>query len=123
MKKYVFISTILIMVALLIPFIAHAATFISSKKSFGGRVLMTEIPDVTCTGTGTGPVVVTGSSADGSPYYADMFGRTPKAGDWILGLADYNQDYSTCYINVGQYRIEFPVTKTNYYGVSGSSFF
>lgn len=118
MKKYIAVGITLIFAAWLIPLTVHAAFFVSSTKSFGGRVLMTQIPFVTCTGTGTGPVLVSGPSATGSPYYADMYGRTPQAGGWILGLASATRDYSTCYIQAGTYRIQFPVTKTTYYGVS-----
>lgn len=147
MKRHLIISIILIIV-FIVPFIAYAKTL---TRSFGGKVLLTSIPDVECYSSGTGPVVlfsnvmsvVSGvSSAAGVghqntvnrvsnvangvynaiPFYTLSMSKTPKQGDWILGRANVVPSFETCDLQVGPYQIPFPVKTTNNYNISGSSY-
>jgi hypothetical protein len=117
-----------------VPLISHAAGI---TPSFGGRVLTTKIPSVTCYGTGTGPVLLVSNlsaarstlqggsvsnivtSAYGViPFYTTSANKTPKPGGWILGTHQMIPNFSTC--TIGSF--PFPVKKTtNNYGVSGGT--
>jgi hypothetical protein len=159
MKKHVVISITLIALSILIPFVTHAAVFSKPTISFGGRVLLTTIPLVTCTGSGTGPVVLlsnlasvasatystvpkngqsAGQKAGGVvngiygaiPYYATsdysrlpFMAKRPQAGDWILGTANMIPEFTTCSIQIANYKVPFPVKDTNKYNTSGNSSF
>jgi hypothetical protein len=131
MKKNLFISIGIIFLLVVVPLFAHAASFISNTKSFGGKILSTTIPLVTCSGIGTGPVVLirnlTVMPSTFLPFYAQtnysnypFTSGTPKAGDWILGTASAMLDTTTCSIQVGEFKIPFPVHDTNYYKTSGN---
>jgi hypothetical protein len=54
MNRHGIISICLIVVLILVPAYAYATL----TTSFGGKVILTEIPDVTCYSDGTGPIVL-----------------------------------------------------------------
>jgi hypothetical protein len=59
MKKHAIISIFLIGIFVLLPMVAFAANFIKKATvSFGGKVIATTIPSVTCIGFGTGPILL-----------------------------------------------------------------
>ncbi len=59
MKKHTIVSGILIAMLLLAPLATHAAKFVNTTVSFGGKVLTGSLPGaVTCIGFGTGPVIL-----------------------------------------------------------------
>ncbi len=129
MKKHAIISIAIIFVLVIIPLAAHAATFLRTDRSFGGKVLQTAYPSnfyplVTCAGLGTGPLTMLtapGSVQTPFPYYAmpkygslANFVTVPKMGSWILGVGSPVVDSYTCYL----YESPFPVTDTYKYGTS-----
>lgn len=135
MKKHLLLSLIIIAASVCIPLVVYANGL---TWSFGGKILATEVPDVTCYGSGTGPVVLLsnltsiGSAARSTsttavrsiygvlPFYTQInTSPTPRAGQWILGRANIIPDFNNCAINVGQYRIPFPVRDTDNYRTSG----
>lgn len=118
MKSHQIISIILIVFILAIPTVLYAALL---TRSFGGKVILTTIPIVTCTGSGTGPVVLI--KMNGLPYYTESQQKTPKVGDWILGRANIIPNFSTCNIQAGPYKIPFPVRTTSDYNISNNSVF
>ncbi len=148
MKKHALISIIIIAVVAVIPAMAHAAF----TSSFGGRIILTEIPDVDCYDSGTGPLVIisslkmtgtsvnlhnTGTAAKSAasaaantvygvynaiPFYAEQSSSTPTAGGWILGRASIIPSFTTCDIQIGTYQIPFPVRTTSNYKTSSNSF-
>jgi hypothetical protein len=120
MKKHMILSLILIAVLIAVPVIANASALTSAllTRPFGGRVIATSLPLVTCVGVGTGPITLSKIN-DFSLYTTDM-SKTPKVGDWILGRTSIIPNFSTCTV----YEIPYPVLKTNgdSYKISGSNF-
>ena len=56
------------------------------------------------------------------PYYATEANKLPKVGDLIMGNAKSTPDTSICKLQIGPYRIPFPVKKTTKnYNISGKS--
>lgn len=131
---------LLVLGIIAVPYITHATLEFSSSSRmptvpFGGRVLSTKIPSVSCLGIGTGPVVLMSNLASGIgaasgsnivgniygtlPLYATNPTRVPKAGQWILGNHSIIPSFSTCVIGESA---PFPVKKTSTYGVSGNGF-
>jgi hypothetical protein len=90
MKKHAIISVVLIALFILIPIITHAATFVSSTTSFGGRVISTSNPAVTCVGLGVGPVILsTNLNSLGSAISSGVSNNqssSDRAGGVINGL-------------------------------------
>ncbi len=149
MKKHKIVGFIVFIFVAIIPAVAAAAVnFNNSTLPFGGRVLTTTVPSVTCTPPGTGPVVLisnivslgsavySGANNQQSgvqraagvvsgvynalPYYATDPTKTPKPGQWILGRASLIPDLSLCYsAALGGFPV--PVKKTTTYGVSGQT--
>ncbi|MDB5254720.1 MAG: hypothetical protein JWL92_96 [Candidatus Nomurabacteria bacterium] len=109
MKRHMIISFIMIAIFIAIPLITNASTLTSVllTKSFGGRVIATSLPIVTCIGTGTGPITLTKIN-ELSLYTTDITKR-PKVGDYILGRVNIIPNFSTCTI----YDIPYPVRTTN----------
>ncbi len=135
MQKHKAIVILVALITTIVPLFSQAAGF---TNPFGGRVLSTTIPSVTCFGTGTGPVVLAsnlaalGSAVQGGtpssvfsgiygavPLYTTSTTKVPKAGQWILGRHELIPNLSTCTIG----NVPFPVKKTTNYGVSGGSGF
>lgn len=111
---------------------------------FGGKVLTTKIPSVTCVpGAGTGPVVLisnlaaigqtVASTTSGStvqrignaavsaynilPFYTVSPTKKPKAGGYVLGRHELIPDLKLCYSSAfGGFPV--PVKKTTNFGVS-----
>lgn len=144
MNKHRNILVALALIIFLFP-VATRAQFVSTlTEPFGGRVLTTKIPTVTCFGTGTGPVVLNSSiSALGTavsssingqnvgfsiasgiynalPLYATNPSRVPKTSYWMLGRHQIIPSFSTCNSTaLGGFPV--PVKKTSNYGVSDRS--
>lgn len=121
------------------PTLASKATF-----SFGGKVLSIRVPNVTCSTSGTGPIMLTSntqgaidavssqfSSSTGEkivggttgiyrmiPFFATDQSKVPKVGGFILGKADIAPNFSICKMQIGDTQIPFPVRKTTIYNVS-----
>lgn len=111
------ISLAIIAVLIIIPLATYASNPLT--KSFGGKVKLTTVPLVTCTGAGTGPVVI--SNISGIPLYANSLSKTPRVGDWILGTTSIIPDFSTCQITAFGVQLPFPVRKTSNYNISGTT--
>ncbi len=109
------ISIAIVAILLIVPMVAHAAF----TRSFGGKVKLTSVPLITCTGSGTGPVVI--SNTKGFPLYATDESNAPAVGDFILGKVNIIPEFSTCQLQVGTFKIPFPVTDTSKYKISGGS--
>jgi hypothetical protein len=116
MKRHMIISLAIIAIVIATPFVANAAGL---TRSFGGRILSTTIPLVTC--SGIGPTTL--SNFSGMSLYTTNFAKTPKAGDWILGRVNIIPEYTSCQIQVGTYKIPYGVRDSSYYGLSGGSSF
>jgi hypothetical protein len=121
MNKHIFLSIGLLALLIAIPLMTHAATFLSLNRSFGGKVIATSVPSVTCSGSGTGPITLTKTST--FQYYADSESKSPQVDDWILGTTSYIPDFTTCKIKIGQYEIPYPVNKTTNYNISSNNGF
>jgi hypothetical protein len=152
MKKHAIIGILVIILILGVP----AFTYATLTASFGGKVITTTVPDVTCTGSGTGPVVLlssllhltsavvvstpavkttvpvrVGGVVSGLfgaiPFYtqstssSSTSGSTPQPDSWILGRANVIPDFSTCYLQLGPYRLPFPVRDTSNYKTSSNT--
>lgn len=116
MKK----KMLLIVIIFLSFFVSIEKSFaisLSSTTPFGGRVISTVYPGVTCTGTGT-LFILTGMSGTSTNFYATNPMKKPRMGGWILGKADILPDLSICTIKLGTLSSPFPVKKTSIYGVS-----
>lgn len=124
-----------------------SGTRISKTVGFGGKVTMTKIPNVTCTGNGTLVVLASNltsgisslmqtKSSDSTvqkvasalkglsgliPFYATDSSKKPEVGKWILGKANTIPDTSSCKMQIGPYKIPYPVRKTSNYQVSGKT--
>ncbi len=128
---------LLILGLITIPYITHAALNFSKAPSvsFGGKVLSTKIPSVSCFGVGTGPIVLVSNLASGIgaatgqgstvgniygavPIYTTSPTKVPKAGQWILGRHQIIPNFNTCVIGESA---PFPVKKTTIYNVSGTN--
>ena len=60
--------------------------------------------------------------ADTIPFYSTDSEKNPKVGDMIMGKAKSTPDFSTCKMQIGPYKIPFPVRKTtDNYNISGKS--
>lgn len=153
MKKHRVIG-IVVLVLWIIPAFTNAqmTTSGSVKNSytfpFGGRVLTTTIPTVTCLPPGTGPVVLMsnivslGSAVysgtnkqqtgferasgvvsgvyNALPFYTTSITKVPKPGQWILGRHEIIPDIKTC-VSEALAGFPIPVKRTTTYGVSGQS--
>jgi hypothetical protein len=135
MKKHMYIVFAMIAVALMFPTFAQA--FGMPTIPYGGKVLTTVIPTVTCNNlTGTAPVVLSsnlagiGEIASGGvegvvsglysiiPLYATSSTKTPRFGQWILGRHEIVPNFNTCNSTLfGGFPV--PVKNTTTYGVSG----
>lgn len=94
----------------------------SLTMPFAGRIILTQIPGVVCTGIGTGPIVLLstfkkGTVYDKIPFFATDMMKIPTMGGIIMGKAEIVPDFSTCQL-MTEPPIPFPVRKTSYYGVS-----
>jgi hypothetical protein len=144
-KRHQIIS-IIIIVLVFAPVFAYASFATAAVSSFGGRVVSTKLPLVTCYGAGTGPLLLLSNlssvgsavySSTGSgqpvatrtnnivsgtfgaiPFYASSNSAVPRPGGWILGNAHIIPSFSTCDLQVGEYQIPFPVRTTSQYNVS-----
>ena len=131
-----------------IPFACFASlTKAIGTSGFGGKILSVKIANVTCTGSGTGPIMLT-SNIEGAtkvvtsemnsstgqkvaggvggihkmiPFYATDPTKKPKQGGWILGTADIVPNTSICKLKIGKTSIPFPVRKTSNYETSGGT--
>jgi hypothetical protein len=81
MKKHAVISLAMIAIFLSLPFIVNAATFVNNTTSFGGKVLLTQLPLVTCSGSGTGPIVLISNLAS---VATAAYSTTPKTGQTAI---------------------------------------
>lgn len=111
--------------------LAHAASAIDlsavSKsvssitfKPFGGRIIMTSIPNVTCA-AGVGPITIQPVGGAKSDRYMAKHGANktsgqPQNSQWILGVYGIN---SECIEIDGVIERPYPVTPITLYGVSG----
>lgn len=128
-------------------FVSSGIVSAVTTVGFGGKVAMTKIPNVTCTGNGTLVILVSNftsgisqlaqtKSSDSTikkvssaikglfgsiPFYATDSSKKPQVGKWILGNANITTDTSTCKMQIGPYKIPYPVRKTSNYQVSGQN--
>jgi hypothetical protein len=146
MKKHAIISIFLIGIFVLLPMVAFAANFIKKATvSFGGKVIATTIPSVTCIGFGTGPILLSSNDSSQSassrtagvisglygalPYYANtgisvsggaiFVSGAPKIGDWILGRTNLIPNFTKCVAGGPSVGIPIPVKDTTQYKISG----
>ena len=101
---------------LILPYITNAATM-SSYKPFGGKITLTQVPTVTC--PGTGPILIEpyGQSLEG-PYWAiPGKGGSISAGAWVLGLHSRSMD-TQCQQQVGTVRKPYSAYKWFIYATS-----
>lgn len=147
---YVKKNLIKVIILLIVLFFSARTTYAALTKSFGGKVKLTTIPNVICEGSGTIFVLssnlvgtaqemagASGSNTektikkvstamkavnDTMPFYSTDSEKNPKVGDMILGKANTIPDFSICKLQIGPYRIPFPVKKTtDNYNVSRKS--
>lgn len=103
-------------------FIFKNTTFAGlTKSSFGGKIVATEIPDVTCEG-GVGPITIypSRSSYPESPYFIPTIlnGTKVSSGKWILGLYSILPSEAYCQIQTPAGPVPFPVLVVKIYGAS-----
>jgi hypothetical protein len=84
----------------------------SMTGQFGGRIITTTLPPVTCSSQYG---IITMLPAKGSelpgPFIIESTSKSINAGGQILGLYEKTPDFSTCYIQAGPYRIPVPTYK------------
>lgn len=128
---------------LIFVLITTKSAYAATTFSFGGKVISTRIPGVTCTGGGTGPIILSSniggavsavssqfSDSKGQkivggvsgvykmiPFYATKLTKKPKINGYILGKADILPNLSICK-TTSTPPIPFPVRTTSDYGVS-----
>ncbi len=149
MKKLLLITivaTICVTFSILKTPLASAANpFTNAGKSFGGKIISTSVPLVTCPGGGTvvilssnieGLINIGASQIDSSqsagsrttgiskalynviPYYTQDVFKKPTVGTWILGKSKITPNLTYCQMNIGGAPIPFPVLPTKNYNVS-----
>lgn len=162
MKRHKYFVIILTLVLLIIPSIVSAqftGIYNAAKVSteihrttmpFGGKIITTTIPTVTCLpALGTGPLVLTSNLVavgnvvaaqfdkntggrifgtingvyNAIPLYSESPTAIPQANDWILGRHDLIPDLSTCQMTAFGAPVPFPVLKTSLFGLSNHSGF
>lgn len=99
--------------------LAHASL---TRTPFGGRVVSTVVPDVTCAG-GTGPITIIPSRPTYPPaaYYipaGTRTGRSVKTSSWILGYYSITPNETYCQIETPAGPAPFPVLVIKLYGAS-----
>lgn len=111
------LRTIFIALTILLAFYSvKVFAFGATTKQFGGRILTTTTPPVTCSSQ-YGIILISparGSSAPG-PFIIESTNKNVSSGGQILGKYETTMDYQTCYIQAGPYRIPVPtykITKT-----------
>jgi hypothetical protein len=149
MKKHTYFGIIIITLLVLIPGLAFAtitASFggrvigtsiplvnctgigtgpvvlISSLEHLGSAVVYTTASPGNQTSVPTRAKGVVSGIYGAIPFYTNENGASePSQGDWILGNANIVPNFSTCSIQVGTFKIPFPVRPTSNYRVSGRS--
>lgn len=149
MKKLLLITvitTICVTISILkTPLVSAANPFTNTGKSFGGKIISTSVPLVTCPSGGT--VVVISSNIEGLvdigmsqidssqsvgsrtagvskalynviPYYTQDVLKKPKVGTWILGKSKITPNLTYCQMNISGTPIPFPVLPTKIYNTS-----
>jgi hypothetical protein len=123
-KRHFYISLLLLLALLCIPFIVHARLGIDSfgigTRGLGARVLTTGIQSsavITCAATYgplfTAPVV----AAPPGPYFISLgTNGAPRSGGWILANYSIVPNFGTCYNT--QTGFPIPAFSLNPYGVS-----
>jgi len=94
-----------------------AAGFNLLTRPFGGRVIMSMLPGVTC-GGGTGPVTImpAGTSPAASYYFPYGLNIPPSPGRWVLG--NYSLlSFPTCYTDTTP-PSPYPTLRVTLYGIS-----
>lgn len=84
----------------------------SNTKNFGGRILTTSTPPITCNSQ-YGIIWMTparGSKTPG-PFIIESTSKSVNTRSQILGKYETQMDYETCYIQLGPYRINVPTYK------------
>lgn len=136
------LSILLLFALVFIPIATYALGL--PTVPYGGKVLTTTLPTVTCFTTGTAPVVLSsnlaglgmavGSATSNTgvggkvagligglykalPLNATNPAKRPRPGDWILGRHEIIPSFTTCTSTaLGGFPV--PVKKTTIYGVS-----
>ncbi len=99
MKKH-FLPGLAIFIALCaIPLYAFAQFGSATKLPFGGKVLLTGIPVITCTAQYGAMLIRPVNVAPPAPYYITATAKTIKSGSWLLGWYLPVPSFSTCYTN------------------------
>jgi hypothetical protein len=92
-------------------------------KPFGGLVILSPIPGVTCTGIKDGPFVTLPASGGFGPFVTTFGTKMYDKGNvfisrWLLGRRSYIPDATLCSIQVGNAKIPFPVFVIDLTGTS-----
>lgn len=92
-----------------------------STGQFGGRIVTTQTPPITCTAQ-YGPIVVSPAKGSTIPgmFVITATNKTVNPGGQILGLYERAPDTQSCFIQAGPYRIPIPTykIKTNKFNTS-----
>ena len=119
-KRFVFV-VFLIIAALCMSAQAYAS--FGTEKPFGGKIMITSSPGVTCAGVQYGPLTITpyGKSSISGPYVI-LAGKgnkgSPRSGGYILGKYSKIVNANACWTGEKPYDEPYEVYEITLYGVS-----
>lgn len=99
MKKHFIPGLMVFIVLCAFPLYTFAQLGGISKKPFGGKVILTTIPAVTCTAQYGAMVIRPVNIAPPAPYYIPATTKNVKYGSWLLGWYSAIPSFTTCYTN------------------------
>ena len=97
MKKHFIPGLIVFIVLCAIPLYVFAQLKGVTKRPFGGQVILTAIPAVTCAAQYGAMIIRPVNIAPPAPYYITTTTKNVKPGSWLLGWYSVIPSFNTCY--------------------------
>ena len=119
-RAYIYPIVTLIILGSFFTLPANALTIKKPLASFGGRVILTQVPGVTCTGQYWLTTKPSGGFPINTPLVIEATNKTISPGANILGLVNPVSDMNTCFIPTPTGPIYIPSWRidTTHMGVS-----
>lgn len=96
MKHHVIVGILLFIFISITPLSVFAQLATGTARPFGGRVLTTSIPGITCAATYGALAVLPVVAAPATPYFIRFASASVRPGSWVLGWYNPIPDVSTC---------------------------